>query len=1182
MHFLSPHKAWIMRLTCLLVAIGCTGLQLLMANSGKGQELREVRVSLELRNEPLRTAFSMIEKQTDFRFAYSRQQVDDYKSLTLSRGNYTVDKALELLLTGTRLLYKQVNNKIVIYRAGDAAARLAEDLSIAADPPADGSVKGKIVNEKNEPMVGASIVLMGADKGTSAGLAGEFSISGVKPGKYKLQVSAIGYQTIIRDITVGEGLGLEVDFQLKPGGNALNEVVVTGYSKQSKRDITGAVSTISAQAISESPVTDIGSILQGRVAGVSVDNQGGPGSTAVVRIRGFGTNGDNDPLYVIDGVQMRGGSNLLNPGDIESITILKDPSITALYGAEGSNGVIVITTKSGKIGAPKLEYTSYASWESPIKYPRMLSPQEYANTYWGYLKNSGLALNNAYYGNSASPVLPDYIIERSSGSQLAVKEGDPAADPAKYSLSSYRIFKTSKQGTDWFKAVLGSAFSQNQQLSVSGATDKSNYALGLNYFDNKGILLGTYFRRYSLRVNTEFRPVRWLKIGENTQFSFSQGGSTGNHSPQGLFADLYQRSPLIPMYDIEGNYSGPKGITNSLALNPGGNNPVYGQKQNLANNKGFNTGIIGSAYVDVEPLKGLVFETKVGLQFYNNSFRYFQDSIPQNVYSPPYNSFTEGGGWSSDWRWTNKVSYDLRINDIHKISAFVAYEARQYFYRYYSGTAPNLPYTIPSYLNLGNGAPIDTTGGLFNKLAGSSDAATNSSIFGNVNYSLLDKYLFSFVIRRDGSSKFGPYNKYGTFPSYSAGWRMSKEQFMDGINWIDDLKLRAAVGSNGNDAIPSGLYENQYNTNPYVSSYGLGGANSYAQTGVGLYQIGNPYIRWESNKTTNIGFDAVLFQNKLNVSFSWFNRVTKDLLAAPPVTGLQGDALPPYENIMKFSNKGIELELGYTGNVGKLRYQMDVNIATYRNRVQYIDADTAAHLDGDAYAPTHFALTRSVVGRPVSSFFGLVQDGIFQSGDDYTKYNVTHPGLTPANAAGHFKFRDINNDHKINEDDRTFIGSPHPKFTYGYNLNLFYSNFDLGVFVQGVYGNKIFNYWRVNSVFAGAQGAGSEDTWSAENTAAKLPIWNNNSSNDKNPSSFFVESGSYLRLKSLMLGYTLPHSKAFSKLRIYVQAYNLLTATKYKGIDPEISTGSATSAGVDFGGNYPISKKFLVGVNFGL
>ena len=1171
-----------MKLTCLLVAIGCTGLQLLMANDGKGQELKDIRVSMELRNEPLRFAFSMIEKQTDFRFAYSRQQVDAYGSISLARGNYTVDKALQLLLNNTRLLYKQVNNKIVIYHAGDPAGSLADNLAVAAGSLADGAIKGKITNEKNEPMVGASVLMVGIDKGISAGLSGEFSIAGVKPGKYKVQISAIGYQTVIRDVNIGDGETVEVNIQLKPGGNALNEVVVTGYSRQNKRDVTGAVSTVSAQTISQSPVTDVGSILQGRVAGVSVDNQGGPGSTAVVRIRGFGTNGDNDPLYVIDGVQMRGGSNLINPGDIESITILKDPSITSLYGAQGGNGVIVITTKSGKLGAPRVEYSSYMGWESPIKYPKMLTPQQYANSYWGYLKNSGLALNDAYYGNGTSPVLPDYIIERQNGAQLAVKEGDAAANPGLYSLSTYRILKTNKTGTDWFKAVLGDAFSQNHNLSVSGASDKSNYSLGLNYFDNKGILAGTYFRRYSLRVNTEFRPAKWMKIGENMQFSYSQGSNVDNHNPQGLFADLYQRNPLIPLYDIAGNFSGPKGITNSLALNPGGNNPLFGQLNARNNNKGYNAGVIGSSFLDIEPVKGLVFETKIGLQFYNTSFRYFQDTIPQNVYTAPYNSFTEGGGWSTDWRWTNKVSYDLRINDIHKFSAFVAYEARKYIYRYYSGTTPNLPYTTPSYLNLTNGAPIDTTGGIFNSVAGTSDAASNSSIFGNINYSLMDKYLFSVVVRRDGSSQFGPLKRNGSFPSYSAGWRISKEKFMDKVSWVDDLKLRAAIGSNGNDAIPPGLYQDQYNTNTYVSSYDLGGSNTSARTGVGLYRLGNPSIHWETNKTTNIGFDAALFNQRLNISFSWFNRVTRDLLAAPPVSGLLGDALPPFENIMKFSNKGIELELGYTGNVGKLRYEMDFNIATYRNKVLYIDEDTAAHLDGDSYAPTHFAVTRSVVGKPVSSFFALVEDGIFQSGDEYTRAGVTQTGLTAANAAGHFKFRDIKKDGKINDDDRTFIGSPHPKFTYGYNLNLYFANFDLGVFVQGVYGNKIFNYWRVNSVFPGSLGVGSENTWSPDNKNASLPIWNSNASLDKNPSSFFVESGSYLRLKSLMLGYTMPRSKAFSRLRLYVQAYNLLTATKYKGIDPEISSGSATNAGVDFGGNYPISRKFLLGVNFGL
>lgn len=792
-------------------------------------------------------------------------------------------------------------------------------------------------------------------------------------------------------------------------------------------------------------------------------------------------------------------------------------------------------------------------------------------------------MNDPYYGNGSSPVLPDYLIERQAGAPLVVGANDPAADPSLYNLSSYRILQTNKQGTDWWRSVLGQSFTQSHQLSVSGATDKSNYALSARYFDNKGILQGTYFTRYTLRVNTESKPAKWLKLGENMLFSYSQGSdvSGGNHNPQGFFGDLYNRSPLIPMFDIARNYSGPQGIPDSKALHAGGNNVVLGQKNALANSKGYNAGVIGSGYVDVEPIKGLVVESKIGIQFYPYSYRAFSDTFPQNDFSSPYNSFTEGSGWSSDWRWTNKISYDLRIHDIHKISAFVAYEARQYLLRYSSGTTPSLPYTTPAYLNLSNGAPTDTTGGTFNTVGGGTDAASALSVFGNVNYSLLDKYLFSFVIRRDGSSKFGPLNKYGTFPSYSVGWRISQEKFMDHITWINDLKLRAAVGSNGNDAIPSGLYENQYNTDTYVSSYDIGGNNTAASTGLGLYWIGNPAIHWETNKTTNIGFDAVLFKS-LNVSFSWFNRQTKDLLAEPPITGLQGDALAPFENIMKFSNKGVELEMGYGNHIGKLKYDVNFNIATYRNNVQYIDGDTVAHIDGDSYAPTHFALTRSVVGRPVSSFFGFIQDGIFQNAADYTKYNVAHPGLTPDNAAGHFKFRDINHDGVINDNDRTFIGSPHPKFTYGFNLNLTYWNIDLSIFLQGVSGNKIFNYWRAYSVWPGAQGDGSQNTWSSSNTNAKLPIWNSNSSDDVNPSSFFVENGSYLRVKSLQLGYTFPKNKAFNKLRIYVQGFNLITFTKYTGIDPEISTGSATNAGVDFGGNYPIARKFLVGINFGL
>jgi TonB-dependent starch-binding outer membrane protein SusC len=1039
------------------------------------------------------------------------------------------------------------------------------------------TVSGIITDEKGVPLVGATISVKGKiNLVTTTNNAGRFKLD-IGANSALLIVSYTGFITQQVSVKADQS----VSISLVSTDTNLDDVIVTGYSRQSKRNVTGAVSTVSSDVVAQTPVADVGSVLQGRVAGVSVDEQGGPGATSVVRIRGFGSNGNNDVLYVIDGVQVRGGSNLVNPNDIETITVLKDPSNTALYGAQGGNGVIVITTKMGKkAAAPKLEYNTYGSFETPTKYPKSLIPQQYANAYWGYLKNSNLALSNLFYGSGATPVLPDYIIERKGLPVLTAAEGSAAVNPALYNLSNYRILKTNKDGTDWFGALLDQSFSHNHQLTLSGATDKSSYSLGMGYLNNEGTLLGTYFTRYSIRVNTEFRPVKWLKIGENMQFSYTQGAgvSNGNHNPQGLIADLYRRSPLIPIYDITGNYSGPKDFADTKALHPGGNNPVLGQNTGRDNSKGYNAGVIGSAYVDIEPMKNLIFETKVGVQFYPYSYRFFIDTFPQNVYSAPYNQFTEGGGYSTDLRWTNKVSYDIKFKNIHSISAFAAYEASKATSRSNQGTVTNLLYTTQGYLNLSNGD--------FNPVApmvGSNGSENSTSVFGNINYILMDKYLFSFVARRDGSSKFGPLSRYGNFYSYSGGWRISKEKFMQRFTWLSDLKLRAAYGENGNNAIPADLYEDRYTTSGYVnySSYDLNGTNNSAFTGAGLYQLGNPKIHWETNKTTNIGFDA-MFQNKFSVAFSWFNRVTKDLLAVPPVTGLRGDALAPYENIMQFSNKGIELELGYRNRIGQVSYDMNFNVATYKNNVDYISSDPTAHIDGNAYAPTQFKLTRSVVDMPVSSFFGFIQDGIFQSADDYTKNGVMHHGLTAATAAGHFKFRDINSDKKINDDDRTFIGNPHPKFSYGYNLNLNYKNFDMGIFLQGVSGNKIFNYWRVNSVFPGATGEGSDDTWSPTNTGAKLPIWNSTTSDDIKPSSFFVEDGSYLRLKSLQFGYTFHATKAFSKMRFYIQGFNLATFTKYTGIDPEISIGNATNYGVDFGGNYPISRKIVFGINFGL
>jgi TonB-linked SusC/RagA family outer membrane protein len=1186
-----------MKLTCLFVAMGCTGMQLLMANSGKSQELNEVRVSLELKNEPLRAAFTRIEQQTDFRFAYNRQLIDNSGSVTISRGSYTVEKALELMLANTRLLYRRVSNKIIVYRADDSTAgRTPVEMKALVAAQTGGTIKGVVTNDKGEPMVGASIILSGQAKGTPAGLKGEFTIDGVKPGKYTLQISAVGYQTVLRDVTVSNGQVVELDIQLKSGGNPMSEVIVTGYSRQSKHDVTGAASTISADQVAQTPAADITGELQGRVAGVTVDGQGGPGAPQVVRIRGIGTLGDNDPLYVVDGVQIRMGpnttngsqniSNLINPNDIESITILKDPSLTSLYGAEGSNGVIVITTKSGKLGAPRLEYNGYIGENAPRHLPKDITPQQQADAYFQSFANSTPVMTPPtpnLFGTGTAPVLPYYIIEQTGQDNTGVQAGDPAANAALYNLDNYRILKANQSGTDWWRTIFRPAITENHQLALSGATDKSNYAVTLGYMNDQGTMLNSYFIRYSLRVNTQFKIRPWLRVGENMEMSFTSQNTVGRGFNNDL-ASLYEISPLMPTHDIMGNFAGTKDAT-FLGNQVG--SPLTDRSLSK-NAHGYNQSMIGTAYIEAEPIKGLTYTNQIGFEFIPTEYHYYVDTVPQDPGGATVNMFSEGGGYTTDWRWLNKLAYTTTVAGVHKITAFVAYEAHEFATRSYSGLTGDLPYTGSNSLYLNEGNPNVFT----SQLGGGGDKQTDASYLGNIAYSLMDRYLMTVSGRRDGSSKFGPNDYYANFGAVSAGWRISQEKFMDKVTWINDLKLRASYGASGNNAIPSGLYQSLYSVNAF-GYYDLAGTNTSSMVGAFLSQFGNPGQHWETNYMTNIGFDAAAFSNHLTASFNWFDRLDKGLLYEPPAPGTAGAALAPWENIMTFDNKGVELELGYNNKVGKLRYEMSFNIATYRNKVKYIDGIDSTFIAGGAYGSGGGTfLTRSIVGKPVSSFYGYVSQGFFQSAQDVAGHadeSATF-GITQANGAGHFKYRDLNNHGVIDPNDETYIGNPNPKFTYGYTLNLYYGNFDFGVTLQGVYGNKIFNYFKAVSLFpngaiSGQGGViqGSLDTWTPSNTNAKLPIYSQNTGvNDLSPSSYFVESGSYMRVKMAQLGYTFPKNKAFDRLRIYVQGYNLFTFTHYSGIDPEVNDGNPNNIGVDYGTAFPISMKLLFGVQLGL
>jgi TonB-linked SusC/RagA family outer membrane protein len=474
---------------------------------------------------------------------------------------------------------------------------------------------------------------------------------------------------------------------------------------------------------------------------------------------------------------------------------------------------------------------------------------------------------------------------------------------------------------------------------------------------------------------------------------------------------------------------------------------------------------------------------------------------------------------------------------------------------------------------------------------GSGSIQTSLSEFGNITYSLMDRYLLSATLRHDGSSIFGVNNQYGNFPAVSAGWRISDESFMQPVKWINDLKIRASWGKAGNDAIAASEQYSLINATDFIyGGYDLGGTNTSQVLGAYPSQVGNPDLSWETNITTNIGFDASLFNNRLTASFSWFDRKTKDLLYQAPYPGTAGAAFAPYRNIMSFSNKGIELELGFSGGHAKgLTYDMSFNISTYRSNIDYINGDSATHIDLATYAPTHYQLTRNMVGHPVSSFYGYVYNGIYRDSND-VKNSPAQPGIDPSNGTGHFKFKDLTGpdgkpDNNINADDQTFIGNPNPKFSFGYNLNLYYKNFDFNIFIQGVYGNKIFNYWRSFTEWPGSLTTGSLDTWSPANTNAKLPMYTQdgiNNNYDNVPSSFFVEDGSYLRVKTLQLGYTFPKTKIYDRLRVYVQAFNILTLTHYSGLDPEVNSGDPGSLGIDYGTQYPMSMKILFGVNLGL
>ena len=1072
-------------------------------------------------------------------------------------------------------------------------------LCAVATSLAQNTVTGKITaQEDGSVLPGVSVAVKGTTRGTVTDANGSYSIATDNTSS-TLVFSFIGYVT--QEVAVGGrstvNLALAADLQ------SLSEVIVTGYTTQQKKDLTSAISVVNAKDLLAVPATSVEQQLQGRAAGVTVINSNVPGQGAAVRIRGVGTFGNNDPLYVIDGVPTRDNLANINQNDIESIQILKDATSASIYGSRAGNGVVVITTKKGKSGEPKVSFDAFYGTQKPFRFPSVVNTQQYGDYLWASKRNAGVVdavtgnPSNGQYGSGATPEIPDYIVP--SGA----KEGDPRVNPANYSYQRtfadgtnnpafgstvFQISKANKQGTEWLREIFNAAPIQNYQLGVSGGTDKGRYALSVGHLNQESMLIYNGFKRYTLRANTEFTVKKRIRIGENLQIAYARRqGQFNNQSEGNEIFMAYRMQPIVPVYDIQGNFAGTLGNNLGNASNPVAN--LYRRKDN-----GYqDVRVFGNAYAEADVLKNLTLRSSFGVDMTVGRGRSSGQPDPENSEFGRFYSFDANFNYRYAWTWTNTLNYKVTLNDIHRITALAGVEAISSFGEEQGGFRSRYFSADPSLRYLSQGDPSTQSNYGFAK-----DDYSLFSYFGQLNYSLLDKYLFQATVRRDASSRFLAATRYATFPAFSVGWRLSEEAFMQNVPFISDLKLRAGWGKTGNQEIGNYNSFSTYFSDPGGNGYSFSNPNGY-NFGFSRGFIGNPAARWEATRSVNVGFDAGLFNDKLTLNVDVWNRRTNDLLLAPQYgllyTGSSGVANANVANVV---NRGVDVALNYQGKVGDFTFNISPNFSTFKNEVLVIDPenDLAALVGPSLRFP--IAITRSQKGYPISSFYAYQVDGIFQSAEEvraaavykgYTDVSVSYNGQKLAPGVGKFNYRDVNGDKVIDAKDQTFIGNPNPKFTYGLNISVGYKNFDLTMFGQGVSGNDLFNYVKYWTDFNTFQGARStrilEDTWIPGKTDAKLPILDENDAISSQPSSYFIEKGSYFRMKNLQLAYNIPGGMlskyGLGNLRVYAQVQNAFTVTPYKGLDPEVAVRQNTNElGIDEG-ILPASRTFLFGLNLG-
>lgn len=1027
------------------------------------------------------------------------------------------------------------------------------------------TVSGK-VNSKatGEPIAGATIQVKGTTIVALTNNEGLFTINAPNT-KSVLVISVIGYAPIEQELN-GK---TTYNFSMVETTSQLDEILVTGYSAQRKKDITGSVSVVNVKDLKAVPAGSPEQMLQGRASGLNVITSGQPGSGSNIRIRGITSFGNVDPLVIVDGVQ--GSLTNLNASEIESIQVLKDAGAASIYGVRGSNGVIVVTTKKGK-GRSTVTYDAYVGTQRPAGGNpfNLLGTQGMADLTWLALKNSGQTLSHPQYGSGASPVIPDYI---NNGGNAGISGSISAADLAKYNITDfskpiYQIVAANKTGTDWFHEIFSPAMIQSHTVTASGGNEKNTYLFSLNYFNQQGTLMGTYLKRYSARVNTTFNITKNIRLGENLYVFNRDNPQVTNQSEGNAISMAYREQPIIPVYDINGGFAGTaaKGLGNAQ-------NPVANQARTF-DNKGNSWNIQGNMYAEVDFLSHFTARSSFGGTMDNFYYYYYGYRTYENAENNGSNSFSENAGYNRQWTWTNTLKYSNIFAGKHALTLLGGVESVEAYGRGVGGGALGYFTDNPSFRVLSTGSSGFTN---------YSYAYQNSlfSLFGKLDYAYNDKYLLSATVRRDGSSRFGPDKRYGIFPSFALGWRISNEKFMSDVSWINDLKLRGSWGKLGNQANvdPSNAFS-QFGGSPGTSYYDINGTSTGSVQGFRATRIGNPKTGWEEDILSNIGIDAQLFHNKIDLTVEYYQKKINGLLFVDQAPATVGGAALPNVNIGDIQNKGVDASVTYHGSGSRdFKYDIGLIFTTYKSNITSIPGD---YFDAGGSRIGNFV--RNQVGHPIGSFFGYEVVGLFQDAADVAK-SATQDGAKP----GRFKYKDANGDGKITDADRVYFGNPNPKYTMGINLSANYRNWDFSTFLYASIGNDVINYVRYwTDFYPSFQGAKSIDalnnSWLPNRTNTKVPIAENDASFSTNqvPNSYYKENGSYLRCKSLILGYTMPMKElkrwGIEKMRFYVQAANLFTITKYTGLDPELS-GSNAAFGIDYG-NYPNNQKnFNIGVN---